>query len=337
MKSYLVDVPVRIKLWIRPDCQKKQFEIIRKARPSILFIVSDGGRNEKEWAAIRQNRKLYDEGVDWNCTIYRLYLEENRGLYKSGVEFNNLVWSKVDRCILLEDDILPSVSYFSYCAELLERYKDDLRINVICGMNHCGVSKNVSSDYFFSRQGAIWGVAMWRRTYETFFRYEFKNDLYVMDNLKGLMNKNHDIWRRTKGYAKDKLFDGHMAGSEFFIELTVYAQHQLQIVPKYNLISNIGCGVDSVHADEYKLLSKGERRCFNAPVFELEWPLKHPEYVFPDEKYEKKRNRIMAYNKPAILFYRKLERLFRLLKAGRMGYVMRKLRFKIMRRVEYER
>ena len=30
------------------------------------------------------------------------------------------IWSKVDRCILLEDDQVPSVSYFSYCAELLE-------------------------------------------------------------------------------------------------------------------------------------------------------------------------------------------------------------------------
>lgn len=30
MKPYLVDVPVRVNIWIRPECQRKQFEIIKK-------------------------------------------------------------------------------------------------------------------------------------------------------------------------------------------------------------------------------------------------------------------------------------------------------------------
>lgn len=38
MKPYLVDVPVKINIWIRPECQKRQFEIIKQARPSILFV-----------------------------------------------------------------------------------------------------------------------------------------------------------------------------------------------------------------------------------------------------------------------------------------------------------
>ena len=42
MKQYLVDVPVSINIWIRPECQRQQFEVIKKARPSILFLISDG-------------------------------------------------------------------------------------------------------------------------------------------------------------------------------------------------------------------------------------------------------------------------------------------------------
>ena len=70
MKPYLVDVPVKINIWIREECQKRQWEIIKKARPSILFIQSDGGRNESEWKAINNNRKLIDNGIDWECTVY---------------------------------------------------------------------------------------------------------------------------------------------------------------------------------------------------------------------------------------------------------------------------
>lgn len=52
MKPWLVDVPVRVQVWIRPECQKAQFEVIKKARPSILFLISDGGRNEKEFQSV---------------------------------------------------------------------------------------------------------------------------------------------------------------------------------------------------------------------------------------------------------------------------------------------
>ena len=65
MKPYLVDVPVKINIWIRPECQRKQFEVIKKARPSVLFVTSDGGRNDQEWELIYQNRKIYDE--DGKC------------------------------------------------------------------------------------------------------------------------------------------------------------------------------------------------------------------------------------------------------------------------------
>lgn len=43
-KPWLVDVPVKVNIWIRPECQRKQFEALKQARPSILFIQSDGGR-----------------------------------------------------------------------------------------------------------------------------------------------------------------------------------------------------------------------------------------------------------------------------------------------------
>ena len=101
MDKFLVDVPVKINIWIRTDCQKQQFEIIKKAKPSILFIVSDGGRNEKEWEAIRSNRKMIDEGIDWECTVYRIYEEQNQGMYAMARKAHSLIWNTVDRCVTI--------------------------------------------------------------------------------------------------------------------------------------------------------------------------------------------------------------------------------------------
>ena len=201
-KPFLVDVPVKIGIWIRPEQQMMQYEVIRQARPSVLFLSSDGGRNEAEWEAIRKNRKLYDEGIDWDCQVYRLYKENNCGLYHMALEINRLIWSHVDRCIFLEDDVLPSISYFQFCAELLEYYKDDTRVGMICGMNHCETWDAGNADYFFSKRGSIWGVARWKRTYELNWNIGYYQDPYARNVLREYIKDMPDLQKQTREVAE---------------------------------------------------------------------------------------------------------------------------------------
>lgn len=328
MKPYLIDVPVKINIWIRPECQRRQFEIIKLVRPSILFIQSDGGRNDREWEIIRSNRRMIEKEIDWECTIYKLYQDKNYGLYTTGLKMRELIWEHVDRCIFLEDDQLPTISYFKFCAELLEKYKDDTRIECICGFNHLGTYDCGKSDYFFSRQGSIWGTASWRRVAEESANYEYVNDSYVMKLLKQRTKRNKTIWKRLCAYAKQETYEGHVAGTEFFYEFNMYGQNRLQIIPRVNLISNIGCMSDSEHADSINLLPKGIRSVFNAETYEIDFPLRHPSFVIPDIQYEKKRNRIMAYNHPVINFYRKCERAYRKIMCGDIKYIVKKIKKK---------
>lgn len=324
-KKALVDVPVKINIWIRPECQRKQFEVIKQARPNILFVVSDGGRNETEWEIIWKHRKMYETEINWECKVYQLYEDVNNGLYELGKKRDKLVWNTVDRCIFLEDDHIPSVSFFRFCAETLKKYEADERINCICGMNHIGVSENVTSDYFFSRQGAIWGYATWKRVYDKYYDFEYGKDDYTMSLLKSQTKHNHIFWKRLVGYSQGEIYEGHVAATEFFIEFAIYGQNQLQIIPKKNLISNIGCTEAAVHSDDIKVLPHGMRRIFNMPLYELDFPLKHPKYVIPDAEYEKRRNRIMAYNHPVKLFFWKVEQTLLLIRYGKIKRLIYKL------------
>lgn len=316
MKPYLTDVPVAVYLWIRPDLQRRQFEVLKQARPSILFLASDGGRNEEEWAAINQNRKMFDEEIDWDCTVYRYYASHNHGMYANSAFVNHQIWEITDRCIFLEDDILPSVSFFEYCRELLEKYKDDTRISMICGMNHLGVYDACSSDYFFSRYGSVWGVAYWKRTIEYYKKDQYKNDPYNQSLLRQAAKDHPMHQRQIRNVIAHNSYDGHQPGSEYFINLSVYNQHQVMIIPKYNLISNIGCDEKASHGDALENLPRGIRRVFDMKTYELQFPLKHPDYVIPDETYEKKRNWIMALDHPLLSLSRHAERAFLLLKHG---------------------
>lgn len=50
-------------------------------------------------------------------------------------------------------------SFFPFCKELLEKYKNDERIHQICGMNNTGVSDHIDDSYLFTNNGSIWGWA----------------------------------------------------------------------------------------------------------------------------------------------------------------------------------
>ena len=307
LKPFLVDVPVRVNIWRRPECQRKQFEILKKARPSIMFLISDGGRNEKEWEAIRKNREIFETQIDWECTVYKIYEETNQGLYTMTRRGAALIWSKVDRCIFLEDDQIPSVCYFSYCAELLEKYKDDIRIVSICAMNFAGVWENASSDYFFSERGPIWGQATWKRSFEQRdYELDYAKDPYVMNLLRKRLKKDKDYLETVEGYAKNPKHRGHTPGGEFLNRLLVNSQNQLFIIPKYNMMSNIGCTENGAHASEYNLLPKAIKGIFNMKTYEYDFPLNHPKYMIADGDYKELEEKVLCRNRP---FRKKLRNL----------------------------
>lgn len=335
---FLVDVPVRVAVWIRPENQKKQFEILRKARPSILFITSDGGRNEKEWSAIHENRKLFENEIDWCCTAYFLFADKNNGLYTMGGMCRELIWSQVDRCIFLEDDILPSISFFRYCAELLEYYKDDTRISTICGMNHLGTYEEPHSDYFFSRQGSVWGTATWKRVHDMRDGIHYGEDPYVLKLLRQRTRHNKIFWKKIIGYAKDNLYDGHIPGGEFYSELAMYGHNQLKIIPKKNMICNIGYGDNAAHTKGYKYFDSDTKKLFNMKTYELDGPIQHAKYVIPDVYYEKKRNATLGYNDHWATFRHKCERFFLRIKYdGLLGLVGGFVKRRLKRTKTYEK
>ena len=65
--------------------------------------------------------------------------------------------------IIIEDDILPHPDFFTYCDELLGRYRDDERIQLVTG--HNAFYKGFVSEYSYHMSSFfhIWGWASWRQ------------------------------------------------------------------------------------------------------------------------------------------------------------------------------
>jgi hypothetical protein len=121
-----LDCPVLFIIFNRPETTVRVFEAIRKAHPKQLFVAADGPRMGKEGEKERceEARKIATQ-VDWDCEVKTLFRDENIGCGRGPAEAITWFFEHVEKGIILEDDCLPSQSFFGFCEKLLERYKND--------------------------------------------------------------------------------------------------------------------------------------------------------------------------------------------------------------------
>lgn len=335
MNPYLVDVPVAIIFFNRPEPLKHVFEAVRKARPSKLFLIQDGCRanNAKDAEAIEKCKEVI-QNIDWECEVYRNYSDVNLGC---GMRmYSGITWAfeTVDRLIILEDDCVPSDEFFRYCDELLEKYKDDFRIKSVTGMNNIGVHEQTPYSYFFSTVGSCCGWATWKRSWE-----QVEYDMPFMEDEDALRLISKSI--RPKGYIRrmqisgKKTYGAYKKGGKlsawtFQYAMSRYLNYQLFIVPKYNMITNIGIGDDATHgASSVKMLPRGLRELFFMKSYPIEFPLKHPKYVIDDTDFAQKLWKRMGYG----FFrrkYRKVESIVYRILYGDFKNLFKALKKKIM-------
>lgn len=153
-----IDVAVLMLFFNRPDNFQKVFDEVKKARPAKLFLYQDGARGERDVPGIEACRQIAsDENIDWECEVHRSYQIKNQGCDPSEYLSQKWAFSMVDKCIVLEDDDVPSQSFFPFCKEMLDRYEHDERIAMIAGFNEDEITPDCEDSYFFTSIFAIWG------------------------------------------------------------------------------------------------------------------------------------------------------------------------------------
>lgn len=304
-----VDVAVLLIFFSRVDNFAKVFEQVRKARPSKLFLYQDGPRNDQDIMGINACRKVVDQGIDWECEVEKLYQDENIGCDPSEYIAQKWAFSFVDKLIVLEDDDVPSGSFFLFCKELLDKYENDTRIFKISGMNIIDEYNPNGADYFFTKLSPIWGWASWRRSFELCdTQYAFLEDNYVKGQLKQQLIGFEEKIKTCQDHKR--------TGKEHYESLLWSAQfsnNMLNVVPAKNMITNIGVDGGTHYSKGYRALSKNYRDMLLKKRYEIKFPLKHPEYVIDDIYYYKKTCWILGLGHPIIRAARKISSMIRTL------------------------
>lgn len=302
MPNYQNDVSVLLLFFIRPDTLEKVFESVKQAKPKKLFLFQDGPRNEKDNEKIIACRNIV-ENIDWDCEVYRNYCDKNLGCDNSQYEALKWAFEKTENLILLEDDCVPSQAFYPFCEELLEKYKDDERVHMICGMNHVGdYSYAVNEDYLFSKTPTIWGWATWKRAFENWdTSFNYLNDERMIERI--YENIHPQKWaefqiERAKKTCNKLKETGKVSSFELLNAMAMHMQSAYAIIPTKNMISNVGVSEGSVHnVSNIKFVPKGMRRIFNMKTYDIDVnELKHPQYIVENKAYKDELFKIMGRN-----------------------------------------
>ena len=126
------DIPVLLVIHKRPELTRGVFDAIARTQPRRLFIAADGPAASGDSEACDLARQVVRR-VDWECEVARDFSDRNLGLDARMISAINWVFGSADTAIVLEDDCLPHDRFFTFCASVLERYRQDARVMHVSG------------------------------------------------------------------------------------------------------------------------------------------------------------------------------------------------------------
>jgi len=292
-----LETPVVIFAFNRPEITRQTLAAVSAARPTRLFLIVDGPRDERpdDPLLVAATHEVLD-AVDWPCEVTHRYATANLGCEASIETGLDHVFSEVAEAVVIEDDCVADPSFFRFAHELLTRYRDDRRVWQISG-NNFGVPEKIFQDssYKFTAWGSVWGWATWADRWHA-HRAIFPRDHQPVHDPHGIAP------RRTRPARPEAATLVTPSGRHHFADaavshdvishgwdkhwwLTMMTEGGLTITPRRNLVENVGWGAGATHG-------ASERR--DHPAQQIEFPLAHPTEVEVDVELERELELVLS-------------------------------------------
>jgi hypothetical protein len=289
----------------RPEHTRVALERIRSARPPRLYLHSDGARPQVAGEAekVASVREILQQGVDWDCEVKTLFRHDNQGLRQGVYGAINWFFESEPWGMVLEDDCVPDLSFFRFCEEILERYRDDEQVmHIGCSNLAEAQTARLEASYLFSRFSFVWGWAGWRRAWQK-----------MSIGLEGLEDyarsgaiRNFSDDPMAQAYLLDK-FRVTQAGKNnswaYAWFYSILKNNGLCIVPKLNLVQNTGVG----EAGATNTTGRNEKARLRAQP--MSFPLVHPESRDPVPALERQFFYLSQKNRQRLWLWYALKRL----------------------------
>lgn len=228
----------------RPQPARAVLDAVAAARPPLLYVAIDGPNSDREGDVERvaSMRRLVEE-TTWPCEVRTRFHDVNLGCRRAVGDALDWFFGHEPAGLVLEDDCLPSRSFFDFADEMLAEFEHDKRVWMVTGFNHVGRWHSRRGTHFFS-EGGVWGWASWRDRWTS-------TDVTLSDIDPAAAEAvtretGRWYWRRVRRGLE--LVQSHEVDTWDY--QWAYARLRnggLTVVPTRNLVTNIGSGEDSTH------------------------------------------------------------------------------------------
>jgi len=274
----VLSTPILIIAYRRDDTTRQVLEAVRAARPERLYVACNAPRPDRpaETEQCAAVRRLFD-ALDWSCEVHRLFREKHLCARDSISGAISWFFEHESQGIILEDDCVPSASFFRFASELLDRYADDRRVGIISGNNFQYGQRRGEASYYFSRYCHIWGWATWRdrwASYDATLSLWPKYRNLLLSSMEGVLERAY--WATLL----DRTYKGEIDTWDYQWQFASWLNQRVNVIPQANLVTNIGFGEQAHH-------TRNLTRAANMTAEQLEFPLIHPEIYLPDRRADR--------------------------------------------------
>ena len=262
-------VPVLLIAFNRPWHTSQVWEALRSWQPERLLVAVDAPRPgvPRDAAACEAVLKLVS-APDWPCELSLHKANSHLGCRHGPATAISWAFAQVEQAIVLEDDCLPDRSFFSYCAELLERFGSQPQVMGIGGHRWEAPDQLNGPSYYASHYPNTWGWASWADRWAKF-------DLAMAE--WPALRESGWLQQRFSDPAAlvywTRIFNAMTSGLDAWDYAWLFAcwrAEGLWLRPNVNLVQNIGFGADGTHT-----LQAGHPAGRSASA--MPFPLRHPE------------------------------------------------------------
>jgi hypothetical protein len=287
VSTELFKTPIVLCVYNRPHLVQQVLESLRSVSASHILVVADGSKSDNPADRIKCDEviRLIKRTIDWPTRIEWNVSPVNVGCRRRLQSGLSWAFSRVEEAIVLEDDCVPHASFFGFCSALLDRYRLDHRVALICGSSFQIEADCGAASYFFSRYPLIWGWAGWRRTWEL-----YDPDIDAWRTLRDTSWLSELLADPVATVYWRHIFDQVRSGFDtwdYSMTFSCWRAGALAVHPSKNLVRNIGFTEDATHTRDRPSVFA------NMPVHEMSFPLVHPDRVERAPTYDEQIERVV--------------------------------------------
>ena len=270
----LKKLPILILGYNKLESLKKILTIIKKNKFQNIFISIDGPISSEKINAreLRDYIMLLSQKHNYKINV----LKKHQGCKIAVVQGINWFFKNVKQGVILEEDCIPDPSFFRFCYDLLNKYKNEKKIGQICGTNPLKSIKTKYS-YFYSIYGGIWGWATWRDRWKN-YDSEMKKWPYIKktNKLNKIISNKFD--RIIRKIQFEKTYNNKIDTWDYQWTFCKLINNYYSIIPKCNLIKNVGFTSMATH-------TIGRNSFANLNLSKMKFPLKYNDKIINNQYY----------------------------------------------------